>query len=78
MRRQASNNCPIFHLRVIGITSSRTRSFDAFSDSANLGRIVSVANRSMPGKIPEVETVIRDSGIPIPSTSRRTAAMNSS
>ena len=75
---QASSNCSIFHLRVTGMMASRTSLFEAFSESASFGRTVSVANRSIPGSMPLVDTVIRDSGMPIPSTSSRTAFMNSS
>ncbi len=75
---QASSRSAIFHLRVIGMIASRTRSLLAFSDKASLGRIVSVANRSMPGRMPDVDTVIRDSGMPMPSTSKRTPSINES
>ena len=68
----------MFHLRVIGMICSRTVSFEAFSDNASFGRTVSAANRSIPGSIPEVDTVIRDSGTPIPSTSSRTLPMKES
>ena len=45
---------------------------------ARRGRTGSSAKRRMPGTMPEVDTVMRDSGMPICSTSRRTAAMKAS
>ena len=68
----------MFHLRVIGITSPRTASFDPFKLNARFGRISSVANRRIAGSMPLVDTVIRDAGMPISSTSSRTASINES
>ena len=68
----------MFHLRVIGITCSRTTSFEAFKLSASFGRSGSSANRRIAGSIPLVETVIRVTGIPISRLSSRTASMNAS
>ena len=52
------------HLRVIGMTDSRTVLFDALSEMASRGRSGSLAKRSIPGTMPEVETVIREAGKP--------------
>ena len=67
----------MFHLRVIGIISPRTVSLGAFRLKASFGRTGSFANCKIPGSIPEVETVIRDSGIPI-ARSTCTARINAS
>ncbi len=59
----ASRRAAMFHLRVMGMMDSRTTSFEALRLTASLGRTVSLANRSIPGRMPEVLTVMRDSGM---------------
>ena len=61
---RASSPLRSLHLRVTGMIASRTISFAALRLMANLGRTGSSAKRRMPGTIPEVETVIRDSAKP--------------
>ena len=65
----------IVHFFVIGMTWVRSASLGALSDTASLGRTGSAPKSAMRGTIPEVETVMRDSGMPTSSTSNRTACM---
>ena len=64
----------MFHLRVMGMMDSRTTSFEALRLTASLGRTASRAKSRMPGRMPEVLTVMRDSGMGM-WVRRRTAAM---
>src|ERR1700686_895808 len=73
--RAAFINSARFHFRLSGITSLRTASLDAFSEIASFGRTGSSPKSLILGIIPAVDTVIRDSGIPIPSTSKLTDFM---
>jgi len=57
------------HLRLTGISLSRTASVVAFSEIARLGWTGSAASRSMPGTTPEVERVTRRGETAIPSSS---------
>ncbi len=63
------------HFFVIGMISRAQRFVGAFIETANLGRTDSAPKSAMRGTMPDVETVMRDSGIPTPSTSSRTACM---
>ena len=52
------------HFFVMGMICVRSSSLGAFSDTANFGRTVSAPKSAMRGTMPEVETVMRDSGMP--------------
>ena len=59
----ASKSAAMFHLRVMGMMDSRMTSLGALRLTASLGRTVSRAKSRMPGMMPEVLTVILDSGM---------------
>ena len=62
-------------MRVIGISSWRCSSLEAFNEIASLGRTGARPNSSIFGMIPDVDSVIRLGEIPMPSgsVSRRVA-----
>jgi hypothetical protein len=73
--RAAAISISSVHFLFTGITRVRRASFDAFREIASFGLIVSSPKSRMRGTIPAVDTVIRRSAIPTPSTSSRDALM---
>src|SRR5215471_4344373 len=72
--RHASISASSGYFLLIGISTLRCSSFEAFNEIASFGRTSSFAIRSIPGTIPLVDSVTRLGESPTPSSSSRIAS----